>query len=218
MGLVRNGSSPFKKRLLYRCRVRAVPDIVFAVVDKLPLIRYTLKKRGVDLDLGSNIKVLREITGLSQTKFAALFGIPPGTLRNWEQGIAVPPPYVEHMIELILRRDDMINIETIKFVKMLDDLAEKSNVGIEPFSTISSQLFDKVVCYDDRKQDEDGNYRIVLQACIDENHHDVVACYEDTSEYAIHVVCSRKDGDYVEVYMHDSKTYIVVENGRWYIA
>jgi putative transcriptional regulator len=35
---------------------------------------------------GPNIKHLRATYRLSQTKFAALFGISVGTLRNWEQG------------------------------------------------------------------------------------------------------------------------------------
>ena len=33
-----------------------------------------------------DVKKIRQKTGLSQPKFAALFMIPVGTLRNWEQG------------------------------------------------------------------------------------------------------------------------------------
>lgn len=33
-----------------------------------------------------DVKKIRKKTGLSQPKFAALFHIPVGTLRNWEQG------------------------------------------------------------------------------------------------------------------------------------
>jgi len=33
-----------------------------------------------------DVKKIREKTGLSQPKFASLFTIPVGTLRNWEQG------------------------------------------------------------------------------------------------------------------------------------
>jgi putative transcriptional regulator len=39
---------------------------------------------------GPNIKRLRARYQLSQEKFAALFGISVGTLRNWEQGRRVP--------------------------------------------------------------------------------------------------------------------------------
>lgn len=33
-----------------------------------------------------DVKTIRDKTGLSQHKFASLFMIPVGTLRNWEQG------------------------------------------------------------------------------------------------------------------------------------
>jgi len=36
------------------------------------------------------IKVLRETTGLSQSKFALLLDVDVGTLRNWEQGRRAP--------------------------------------------------------------------------------------------------------------------------------
>lgn len=39
---------------------------------------------------GPNIRRLRARYQLSQEKFAALFGISVGTLRNWEQGRRVP--------------------------------------------------------------------------------------------------------------------------------
>lgn len=113
----------------------------------------------------------------------------------------------------------MINVETIKFVKMLDDLAGKSSIGIEPFSAVSSyNYFDKVVCYDDRNTDEDGNYRLILQSVIDECHHNIMAYIEDTLDYKVRVHCSRKDGDYIEVVLPDSDTSIVIEDGRWYFA
>ena len=41
---------------------------------------------------------LRKTTGLSQAKFAAQFGIPVATLRDWEQGRRNPPSYVESML------------------------------------------------------------------------------------------------------------------------
>ncbi len=38
----------------------------------------------------AQVRGLRERFGLSQTQFAALLGISPGTLRNWEQGRRSP--------------------------------------------------------------------------------------------------------------------------------
>lgn len=47
-------------------------------------------------------KELRNSTGLSQIKFAALFNIPVKTLQQWEQEQRNPPDYVLNMITDIL--------------------------------------------------------------------------------------------------------------------
>ena len=49
-----------------------------------------------------SIKELRFHTGLSQSKFAAMFGIPVSTLKDWEQERRTPPSYVVNMIKKIL--------------------------------------------------------------------------------------------------------------------
>ena len=54
------------------------------------------------------IKEMRAQTGLSQTKFADLFGIPVATLKDWEQGRRKPPEYVATMIRTILEFKKMI--------------------------------------------------------------------------------------------------------------
>lgn len=50
-----------------------------------------------------NIKDLRVMTGLSQSKFANKFGIPVRTIQKWEIGQCSPPPYVPEMILKILQ-------------------------------------------------------------------------------------------------------------------
>lgn len=50
-----------------------------------------------------NIKNLRLQTGLSQSKFAVMFGIPVATIKDWEQGRRNPPSYVVNMIQIILQ-------------------------------------------------------------------------------------------------------------------
>lgn len=45
---------------------------------------------------------MREKTGLSQSKFAALFKIPIKTLQAWEQERSNPPEYVVIMMERLL--------------------------------------------------------------------------------------------------------------------
>ena len=85
---------------------------------------------------------------MSQRQFAEHFGIPVGTLRNWEQGIASPPDYVFQMIITIIRRDKMINLETIKFVRMLEEFAELSKNGIEPFENATEGTCCDKIFYD----------------------------------------------------------------------
>lgn len=48
-----------------------------------------------------DVKSLRRSTGLSQSKFAAYFGIPVRTLQDWEQQKRTPPEYIITMMERI---------------------------------------------------------------------------------------------------------------------
>lgn len=56
------------------------------------------------------IKELRIKTGMTRQEFADYFGIPRGTIRNWEQGVSEPPDYVIIMIEKILKHEAKIHI------------------------------------------------------------------------------------------------------------
>ena len=55
-----------------------------------------------------SIRELREYTGLSQNKFAAMFGIPASTVKDWEYGRRNPPNYVVNMIKTILEYKGII--------------------------------------------------------------------------------------------------------------
>ncbi|MCI6676015.1 MAG: helix-turn-helix domain-containing protein [Clostridiales bacterium] len=48
-----------------------------------------------------NIKELRKSTGMSQSKFAAYFGVPVRSIQEWEQERKSPPNYVSAMMERI---------------------------------------------------------------------------------------------------------------------
>lgn len=50
----------------------------------------------------TDIKELRKSTGLSQSRFAELTGVPVRTLQRWEQGQNTPPEYVTDMIAKII--------------------------------------------------------------------------------------------------------------------
>lgn len=54
------------------------------------------------MDISGRIKELRKETGLSQSKFAAKFGIPVRTLQQWEQGVSAPPEYLVRMMVYIM--------------------------------------------------------------------------------------------------------------------
>lgn len=52
----------------------------------------------------NRIQELRERTGLSQSKFAARYGIPVRTLQGWEIG-RKPPEYVRYLLERCVSED-----------------------------------------------------------------------------------------------------------------
>ena len=163
---------------------------------------------------------LRRITRLSQRRFAEYFGIPIGTLRNWEQGISNPPEYVFQMIFASIRRDKMINIETIRFMKMLDELAELSENGISPFEEATQATYQNQVFYDARQIDGDEGYRVVQEAYILDDpkcfHHDIISYYDQGSlEYKIRVIID-EEGAYIEVKLLYSDSIIVIDKGSWY--
>jgi len=55
-----------------------------------------------------DITVLREKLGLSQNRFAALFGLSPRTLRNWEQGVRHPEGAARILLQVIDREPDAV--------------------------------------------------------------------------------------------------------------
>ena len=66
------------------------------------MMKYYTEKMSKGTNYMNTIKQLRECTGLSQSKFASLFGIPTRTLQHWEMGNRKPPEYVVRMMEEIL--------------------------------------------------------------------------------------------------------------------
>ncbi len=54
----------------------------------------------------SEIKTLRESTGLTQQRFADLLGIPKRTIENWEGGKSRPPEYVMRLIEFYIKHKE----------------------------------------------------------------------------------------------------------------
>ena len=51
------------------------------------------------------IKEIRQLTGLSQAKFAARYEIPKRTIENWETGKTEPPEYVYKLLLRVVVED-----------------------------------------------------------------------------------------------------------------
>lgn len=84
---------------------------------------------------------MRAQTGLSQTKFAALFGIPVATLKDWEQGRRKPPEYVVTMIQTILEFKKM-NYTLDYYNKNASKFAE-GTVAVD-FGKVQNRFLDKL--------------------------------------------------------------------------
>lgn len=68
---------------------------------KVDLTRYPKPDQNTDdMKTGELIRYKRtRIFNMSQDEFAAKFGVPLGTLRNWEQGVSTPPVYFMKLLE-----------------------------------------------------------------------------------------------------------------------
>jgi putative transcriptional regulator len=53
-------------------------------------------------------KIIRQALGMSQEEFAEHFGIPVGTLRDWEQGRAQPDQAARSYLKVIASKPDVV--------------------------------------------------------------------------------------------------------------
>ncbi|MCC6537022.1 MAG: helix-turn-helix domain-containing protein [Bryobacterales bacterium] len=72
----------------------------------------TGKKTGARVTVGGtpavDVRALRLKMGLSQSQFATRFGLPPGTLRNWEQGRSVPDAPTRVLLAVIAKHPEAV--------------------------------------------------------------------------------------------------------------
>lgn len=118
----------------------------------------------------------------------------------------------------------MVNIETVKFIKAVEELAQLSNNGIKPFTEATLENRNDFVFYDKNKKNINGSYKICLDMCLAENHHDVISYYEDykgisnsINEFIYGVIIDDDGNKYIEIKLNDDE-YIIVEDGKWYLA
>jgi putative transcriptional regulator len=55
-----------------------------------------------------NVRQVRRRMGLSQTQFATRFGLPPATLKNWEQGRSRPDSPTRILLAVIARHPEAV--------------------------------------------------------------------------------------------------------------
>lgn len=140
----------------------------------------------------ADIKALRLSLKMSQRAFARHFGMPLGTVRNWEQGIAKPPEYVFTMIEKMVRRDFMVNIETIRLMALIKELAKKSENGLMEVKQATEENKDKYIFYDSSIcLDDEEKFPVVEGMIIIDDpkcyHHDVISYIEQRRSDDIYV-------------------------------
>lgn len=71
--------------------------------------------------LSNEIKSLRQATGLSQSKFGVMFGVPTANIARWEQGLSSPPTYVLTMMRQILGEESSVQRSGSNLSAMLEE-------------------------------------------------------------------------------------------------
>mgnify|MGYP001055858410 CR=1 FL=1 len=56
----------------------------------------------------SEVKAVRQLTGLSQAKFAKAISVPVGTIQNWEQGRRYPSGPALVLLKLIKKNPELV--------------------------------------------------------------------------------------------------------------
>lgn len=112
----------------------------------------------------------------------------------------------------------MINVETIKFVRMLDELAALSENGIEPFANATDSNCGDKIFYDESKPDENSCFPVVLDMCLTD-HHDAISYYDsDSNEFTVRVHLEEGQDPAIDVTLLTSVEAISIHDGRWYFV
>ena len=114
----------------------------------------------------------------------------------------------------------MINTETIQFIALLNELAEKSKNGIHPFSTVANQP-KECLLYDD-SQVFQGVHPLVEDYMVDDGQGTIILTYTEMYDEEGMVIGVKRDEDdkvYVSVTSRKDPDFcIVIEDGIWYTA
>ena len=117
-----------------------------------------------------------------------------------------------------------VDLQTLKFISMLNTLAEKTTYGFTGFSKLNytpDEDYHKhgIIYIDD---DSTSFGKIIMDMCVDEHHHDVISTYDtyvNGMDYDVRVVSDERSSE-EPIYWIDvtdtSGLSIVIEDGRWY--
>lgn len=64
----------------------------------------------------SSVKSVRKMSGLSQRKFAAKYGIPVSTVEAWERGLREPTPYLLALLAFRVAYDIGVSEEGLRTI------------------------------------------------------------------------------------------------------
>lgn len=108
----------------------------------------------------------------------------------------------------------MLNFETIEFIGLLNELAEKTNAGFYPFSKATAEQEDGIL-YDDTNKENNGKYPVIANYTINELHHDIISLYSENYRATVNAVIDDEEA-YITIVFDTTDMIIIVEGGRWY--
>ena len=109
-----------------------------------------------------------------------------------------------------------INVNTLRCLSMVNELAELIPNGIKPFSECNIKNKHNHIFY----YDDNGEYKIVLDSCVDEQHHDIISNYDDYCNHTCEVrVMDPDDEPYIAIsFLHEDDTLIIEPDGTWHMV
>lgn len=128
-----------------------------------------------------------------------------------------------------------INTKTIKFIGVLNMLADMSKNGIRPFSTATVADKDSLL-YDnenpieigepwiigDKEFPSDSSYPLIADSLIDTEHHDIISTWTEMYAFEDIKIVARAGGEgapHIDITSgKDEELCIVIEDGCWYNA
>lgn len=109
----------------------------------------------------------------------------------------------------------MLNFQTIEFIGLLNELAEKTKVGFFPFSKATAEQEDGIL-YDDKNKGNNGKYPVIANYSMNELHHDIISLYSDEDYGAVINAVVDNEEPYIIITFEANDMVIIVEGGRWY--